>query len=113
MAAAQTKHFGDPSQVGWGHPSYHAVPDVMSKTLLHLSDMWMLAQTAYHMWTGCEPQQNPEIPPANIPMRKMLLKCYNSQPSSRPTAREFLQKLREYELPSPDNDQSSPPQRAR
>ena len=77
------KYFGNPEEVGWGHPQYHAgtpslhllqprlwltvcvaVPDVMSKQLLQQSDMWMLAQTAYHMWAGKEPGQNPEILPA-------------------------------------------------
>jgi len=111
MAVNQVKYFGNPEEVGWGHPQYHAVPDVMSKQLLQQSDMWMLAQTAYHMWAGKEPGQNPEILPAGIPLRKLLLRCYNSQPSQRPSSREFLQKLREYDAPEndEDDDAKSPP----
>lgn len=111
MAENQVKYFGNPEETGWGHPQYHAVPDVMSKQRLQQSDMWMLAQTAYHMWTGKEPAQNPEILPTRIPLRKVLLRCYNSQPSQRPSSREFLQKLREYDAPeeNADDDVVSPP----
>ena len=42
-----------------------AVPDMISGRLRLASDIWMLAQTAYHLHTGAEPKKNP----AKLPTR--------------------------------------------
>ena len=40
--------------IGWGSPMYHSRPDVIGKNITVASDMWMLAQTSGHMWSGIE-----------------------------------------------------------
>eukprot|EP00656_Telonema_subtile_P008931 TRINITY_DN14176_c0_g11_i1.p1 TRINITY_DN14176_c0_g11~~TRINITY_DN14176_c0_g11_i1.p1 ORF type:complete len:522 (-),score=101.30 TRINITY_DN14176_c0_g11_i1:147-1712(-) len=95
---AQTtgKRVSRPQEVGWGHPQYHCIPDVMSASSDFKSDLWMLAQTAIHLWTGAEPKHNPDRLPSNIPLKDILQSCYNSRPGQRPSASEFLKAVRQF-----------------
>jgi len=84
----------DPHAMGWGNPSYHAKPDVMAMSLSVKSDMWMLAQTAVHLWTGAQPMSNPAQLPADIPLKALLKDCLSQQGASRPDASSMLQEVR-------------------
>ena len=69
------------------------------------SDLWMLAQTAYHLYTGIEPRNNPvKLPPrslsnlpekplnnccCSIPLRRVLETCLKADTALRPTAQEL------------------------
>eukprot|EP00658_Telonema_sp_P-2_P000379 TRINITY_DN1013_c0_g1_i17.p1 TRINITY_DN1013_c0_g1~~TRINITY_DN1013_c0_g1_i17.p1 ORF type:complete len:332 (-),score=67.76 TRINITY_DN1013_c0_g1_i17:427-1422(-) len=86
-----------PHDVGWGHPQYHCIPDVMSASSDFKSDIWMLAQTAIHLWTGNEPRQNPDRLPSNIPLKRLLQSCYNSKPKDRPSASTFRKAVAEFQ----------------
>jgi len=80
--------------MGWGNPNYHAKPDVMQMRLSTKSDLWMLAQTAAHLWTGYQPAMNPVRLPSNIPMKAVLERCLSNDPSQRPTASQVLNEIR-------------------
>jgi len=84
----------DPHSMGWGNPQYHAKPDVIAKRLSVKSDMWMLAQTAAHLWTGLQPATNPVHLQQNIPLRKTLEACLSQNAANRPTATQILSEIR-------------------
>lgn len=74
-------------------PIYGCVPDARSGEFSSKSDLYCLAQTAYHMWTGKAPSNNPASLPKDIPAVDMLQKCLMKDPAARPTATEVLQAL--------------------
>lgn len=86
---------GNPHELGWGSPLYHAVPDVMSQVLTTKSDMWMFAQLAYHMWGGSQPSSNPCRLSECIPLYSLLQRCLSEDPKQRPTAATMLGAIRQ------------------
>lgn len=84
----------DPHAIGWGNPNYHDKPGVMAMRLTEKSDMWMLAQTAAHMWSGSTPATNPVRLQNNIPMRQTLERCLNQAEAQRPAASQVLTEVR-------------------
>ena len=84
-----------PSEVGWGAPLYHAVPDCIAMRISVKSDIWMLAQTCIHLWLGRPPDINPMRPPLDLPIRKTVLMCVCHWGEDRPTANEVLKATRE------------------
>ena len=83
-----------PQESGWGCPRYHAKPDVEKLEMSPKSDMWMLAQTAIHMWTREGATCNPSPLPESIPLRELLQRCFSVNPASRPTAEEMLREIK-------------------
>jgi serine/threonine protein kinase len=81
-------------EMGWGSPNYHAKPDVMAQSLTFASDMWMLGQTAIHIWSREEARCNPSPVPGDMPLMQMVQQCFASQPEERPTAAEMLKQCR-------------------
>lgn len=84
----------DPHDLGWGCPKYHAKPDVEKFEMTCASDLWMLAQTAIHMWTSESATCNPSPMPDAIPLRDVLQRCFSSTPANRPSAHELLREVR-------------------
>jgi len=81
-------------EMGWGSPNYHAKPDVMKQNVTFASDLWMVAQTAIHLWVQEEARSNPSPMPRDIPMRQLLQRCFEHAPEDRPTAQEMLTQCR-------------------
>jgi len=79
-----------PHELGWGAPMYHARPDVMNQNLTTASDMWMVAQTAVHLWSCEKAVTNPSPLPRGIPLQELLQRCTATDPKDRPTAQEAL-----------------------
>ena len=86
---------GDPHTLRWGDPHYHCRPDVRSQVLSPKSDMWMLAQMAWHMWKGEKPPTNPCRLSRNIPLRGFLKKCLSEKPGDRPSSASMLGAIRQ------------------
>jgi len=84
-----------PQEQGWGSPKYHARPDVMQQCITVKSDIWMLGQTAIHLWTGRAAETNPSPVPSDIPMRAVVQACLSQQADRRPSAKELLMDFRE------------------
>ena len=74
-------------------PIYGAVLDAHAHNVTPKSDLWCLAQTAYHMWTGKPPRSNPAILPEDMPCVDILRQCLLQEPDARPTARQVLAAL--------------------
>jgi len=96
IAAGQSERIFDPHSTGWGHPQYHCVPDVQRAIKNTSGDMWMLAQTAVHLWTGNDCEHNPEKLPERMPLHDMFKRCHDSEPTRRPSPTEFLAAMREF-----------------
>jgi len=86
---------GNPHELGWGSPLYHAVPDVMSQVLSTKSDMWMFAQLAQHMWSGSQPASNPCRLSDSMPLHSLLQRCLSEDPKNRPSAATMLGAIRQ------------------
>jgi len=108
LVSESTTRYTDPHACGWGNPSYHAKPDVMAMHLSVKSDMWMLAQTAAHLWTGSQPATNPVHLPKNIPMRAILEACLSQNEHNRPTAAQVLAEVRKLMSTQPTWQPSAP-----
>lgn len=96
-------------EMGWGSPMYHARPDVMRQKLTTQSDMWMLAQTAIHLWTYDEARSNPSPLPHDIPLFDTLRKCFASEATDRPTAADMLHECRAMQISSASPSPSHSP----
>jgi len=94
LSSTKNERCLDPHAMGWGNPNYHDKPGVMAMRLTEKSDMWMLAQTAAHLWTGATPAMNPVRLPTNIPMRQTLERCLSQAETQRPAASEVLAEVR-------------------
>jgi len=75
---------------GWGSPMYHAKPDVMQQRMTVKSDLWMMGQTAIHLWSGQPANCNPSPIPSDIPLKSLVQRCLSSKPDGRPSAAEAL-----------------------
>eukprot|EP00812_Abedinium_dasypus_P009372 NODE_3065_length_835_cov_286.938462.p1 GENE.NODE_3065_length_835_cov_286.938462~~NODE_3065_length_835_cov_286.938462.p1 ORF type:complete len:225 (+),score=79.40 NODE_3065_length_835_cov_286.938462:3-677(+) len=84
-----------PQSGPYGDPLYMAFWDVENTWMLTKpSDVWMVAQCAHALWTGAAPWDNPQVLPAEIPLRELLLRCHEVDPAARPTAQELLDAVR-------------------
>jgi len=108
IAAGRDERIFDPHSTGWGHPQYHCVPDVQRAIKNTSGDMWMLAQTAVHLWTGNDCEHNPEKLPERMPLHDVFKQCHDSEPKRRPSPTEFLAALREFKATSPRARQELP-----
>jgi len=98
-------------ELGWGSPMYHARPDVLAQSISPKSDMWMLAQTAIHMWNHKAATTNPSPVPEDIPLRHFLVSCLSSSPAERPDVTELLWHIKA-ELESSPSPQQAPKEAA-
>jgi serine/threonine protein kinase len=83
-----------------GTPCYRCNPDRAAGTVTEYTDMWTLAQTAWHMWTGNYPTRNPvnfNEAGINIPIASLLGKCLKVSRSERPRAHELVNALERFE----------------
>ena len=89
-----TPHPSRGARWGQGHPLYHCKPDISSQ-LTPASDVWMVAQTCYQMWTGLEPTANPAQLPEDMPLYQTLLECLGYDAASRPSIDQLLNQIQE------------------